>query len=307
MQNKPVKQHIVPKVYLKNFTDNKNMINVYDIKKDQFRKQPPKTTTIYKDFYTIEKLDDDLESELNGDKYYIEHFLNKEIEKDFKTIIEKFKKDDKLNKDDKIYIAKFATFQYLRTPMFKKTFEFNLENAFKKMNELIFSNDDYVKSQLKKIDSDINYEEVEDIQNMILEGNYNVNFPKEHYLGFMLKFSEKMLNILLNQKWYFLISPSKSGFVTSDHPFAMEKFNDQPSWTGYGLVNTEKTIPLTPEICLFIGDYGSRDIKLKIDRKKVRNINLRTIFSANRFVMSNNIGLLRGMINQADKHIKNNN
>ena len=56
--NKPVRQHHVPKVYLKNFRDENGSIAMYSKKNRRTLLTGLESVGVEKDFYTLEKLDD---------------------------------------------------------------------------------------------------------------------------------------------------------------------------------------------------------------------------------------------------------
>lgn len=116
----------------------------------------------------------------------------------------------------------------------------------------------------------------------------------------MLEFAGEMTTILMQQNWYFLICPKNSYFISSDHPFGMIKSKNVPEYLGVGIINSEKTFPLTSKICLFIGEYGAREAFLPIDEEMTLNINMRTaacskdrLFSCDMDFLKNTIETIR--------------
>ena len=107
-----MKQHIIPKTYLSWFTNDKGLVNFFDRDNSTYKEQNPKTVTRIPDFYTL----------YNEDwtkNYSIEKFLSENIENYLPTLLNKIKRQEELNSDDKELLASFITFQYLRTEVFR--------------------------------------------------------------------------------------------------------------------------------------------------------------------------------------------
>ncbi|MDM5199269.1 DUF4238 domain-containing protein [Fictibacillus enclensis] len=288
---KPVKQHTVPKVYLNRFTNEKGLFHVYDIDKRVYRLQPPKTTSVEKDFYTVSNID--------GEKnYFIEELMSQYVEKDFGEIIDKFLKTNKLNLSEKEYLALFIAFQHLRTPQYRDQFIDFLDRAYKQTTELALR---VYKANYGK--TDINTVATEDELDRMIElfekEQVKFNFHNDKYLKFMMEFVEKEANILLQQNWVFLKAPKSSEFITCDHPFYMSRPKYLPNWSGVGLLTegSAKVFPLTPKMCVMIMNHGNAELLYQYSREDVRQINLSLGLSAKRFIISREKKLLERIVN----------
>lgn len=277
----PIKQHYVPKVYLKYFTNEDGYLNIYDLKKDQIRKQTPKKTALVRHFYTVD---------VDGkNDYTIENIMAREVETLYDPVICKIENKEPLTVEDKLNLATFIAFQYLRTPTRRNNYNHMIERFQKDRNKIIF--------ELKKVNGQLDHlgeKEIEKTGEIIMNEDYDVNVSKHESLNFMLNHVGEMSLMLSNHNLLILEASKKSEFITSDNPYCMIKENWEDKWRGYGIVNTVKYFPLTPKYLLILKDPGDSVVYMKTDKVFVRKLNLlickwadNLIFSKNRVLLEN--------------------
>jgi hypothetical protein len=119
--NEPVRQHLVPKVYLRNFAEFKRKdwyTDVFDKKTDKLFNANIKNVCVVNDFYTFE----DLEPEKQR---FLERYFGNHIESDFRDVYQSLV-NFKINSADDAFKIKVITFvmsQFVRTS--KLTNHFN--------------------------------------------------------------------------------------------------------------------------------------------------------------------------------------
>jgi hypothetical protein len=286
--SKPKKQHYVPQVYLRHFTDKDEYLNIYDINSGEYRRQTPANVGYSKHFYTLEK---------DGEKdYSVEYLLANHVDILYSPVLKKIENKERLTRKDKEDLAIFITFQYLRTPSHRKNYNRMVDTFYKQTSKIIFSMKKH-HGLLDHIDSN----ELKTIEKIIENEEYQIEVPKEHSLEFMLKFSEEMSYMLLNHNFIILEASSKSEFITSDNPYCMVKEKWSDRWSGYGIINTTKFFPLSPKYLLVLKDPGEKIAYMKIDKSQVRELNFLIFSWAERFVFSRNKILLESIVNAIKK------
>ena len=140
------KQHIVPKVYLKWFCNNKWLLNFYDRKTWKYKEQKPENVWWIKHFYTI------VWAEWEKD-FTIEDYFSNEIENNIWDIFFKINKYEALSMDEKDKLALFVTFQFLRTEVFREWVNKDIKYMMEWQHSIICSNDEKLKAHIKKYES----------------------------------------------------------------------------------------------------------------------------------------------------------
>ena len=103
----PIRQHYIPRVYLKNFTNENNQIWIYDKLERTVKPSSPRNTTVIKHFYTI------IDTEGKKD-YSIEKFFEY-IEGKIDKVLLKIVNEEELTIEDKEQLSYFIAFLEKRT------------------------------------------------------------------------------------------------------------------------------------------------------------------------------------------------
>lgn len=291
MSKNPKKQHTVPNSYLLRFADSRGFVWVYDRVPREIRSQPTKDTTIEQDFYTF--------SNKKGEKdYTLESKVFGEIlEPQINRIIRKLESEDVLTRNDYGYLGAFATFQWLRTTASRRDSDYMTAETAKLHMRITFRDpessqraiDEYERATGSKLG--ITPEQA----TQFVKGNFGVKVPKEYHIRFMATVFSDFYKELFDLNWLILRAKKNDYFLTSDNPFFVARKRGNPLVPQH-LSLGEITLPLTPKICLYMHGRGRGFGTMEISKKEVEQINCRTIYSSDRFVISRKLSDLKGLV-----------
>lgn len=255
--DEPIRQHYVPKLYLKRFAIKNNKkyeIYAYDKSKQKLFKTKIENVALENNFYTDENL---------SDKYYLEKYFGKKIEPNMEIFIRKLIKiyssynvlnNDYLMSDElKIDFSYIIIFQLLRG---KHTFEYGFKLApviVKEKAKLI--NERFGGFQLSM--SDYFMEEVNQrglVKNVLIEQLFNNDRM------------EFLTEIIFNKKWTIYVY-SKDSLLTCDEPVIVRNSKtNKTKLFNVGLIknHTEVYYAITPRILIYL--YDERTDKKSSDR-----------------------------------------
>lgn len=255
--DEPIRQHYVPKLYLKRFAIKNNKkyeIYAYDKSKQKLFKTKIENVALENNFYTDENL---------NDKYYLEKYFGKKIEPNMEIFIRKLIKiyssynvlnNDYLMSDElKIDFSYIIIFQLLRG---KHTFEYGFKLApviVKEKAKLI--NERFGGFQLSM--SDYFMEEVNQrglVKNVLIEQLFNNDRM------------EFLTEIIFNKKWTIYVY-SKDSLLTCDEPVIVRNSKtNKTKLFNVGLIknHTEVYYAITPRILIYL--YDERTDKKSSDR-----------------------------------------
>jgi hypothetical protein len=268
------KQHVVPKVYLKWFCNNKWLLNFYDRETWKYKEQRPENVWWIKHFYTI------VWNEWEKD-FSIEDFFSNEIENDIWNIFQKINKYEDLTIDEKDKLALFVTFQFLRTEVFRNWINKDIEYMMEWNHKIICSTDKYLKWHINKYEEKtwkkfpLTEEEYKNIYK-----NFEIKATNVESINMMMYLSVLLYDIVRKKNWYFFVAPKNSSFITSDNPFAsINMWKDFWPFGSWWFLNKDlwHYIPLTEHICLhfdwIIKDSEWEIVYSKTDRNKMKSYN----------------------------------
>lgn len=255
--DEPIRQHYVPKLYLKRFAIKNNKkyeIYAYDKSKQKLFKTKIENVALENNFYTDENL---------SDKYYLEKYFGKKIEPNMEIFIRKLIKiyssynvlnNDYLMSDElKIDFSYIIIFQLLRG---KHTFEYGFKLApviVKEKAKLI--NERFGGFHLSM--SDYFMEEVNQrglVKNVLIEQLFNNDRM------------EFLTEIIFNKKWTIYVY-SKDSLLTCDEPVIVRNSKtNKTKLFNVGLIknHTEVYYAITPRILIYL--YDERTDKKSSDR-----------------------------------------
>ncbi|MYL71576.1 DUF4238 domain-containing protein [Halobacillus litoralis] len=288
--NLPIKQHIVPQTYLRQFktTSPKKQEKIWVCQKESkhIREQRIAKTPVINDFYTF------IDEENAGEKHYdAELLFGKDIEPLFRKSVEPLENNNMLSDYQKREFSIFVSSQKLRTVSMKEKISTEIEQAFKYgvSGEWFDSNAlSIFKQEFLEGDKYITYEEFIEKS----EGNFEEVSTEVNKNCFILFIPWKLIdfaNEIASQNWSYLVAPKNNYFLTSDNPVILEREINDPYFPIQGGV-----FPLTPKLALNI---NSNEEKFKkIGGKHMRKINEQIIFHSDRFVYSHDEEFLKRII-----------
>lgn len=253
-KNKNVRQHFIPKCYLKNFTKNEKFVFVYS-KTNQKSYAQSISKIAYKDyFYTIPEKYLNKEVLLNYDSNFIEkHILADNIESLYSELLKKIvqaesewsvsklKKEILSNKERDLFAALIAI-QYLRMPNVRDMYWDANQKAQKTRNEII--------QAFKNFPGDIDDSEFV---------SFSSNDDYAPVLHSQLFLNEKLIteiqNHLIKKNWRYRVASNGSVF-TSDNPILLKPhlINQVAFYSGFAMKGVEVIFPISKNIILTIWD-----------------------------------------------------
>lgn len=293
--DEPIRQHYVPKLYLKRFAIKNNKkyeIYAYDKSKQKLFKTKIENVALENNFYTDENL---------SDKYYLEKYFGKKIEPNMEIFIRKLIKiyssynvlnnyylmSDELKKEFSYIII----FQLLRG---KHTFEYGFKLfpvIVKEKAKLI--NERFGGVHLSMLDYFM--DEVSQkglVKNVLIEQLFNNDRM------------EFLTEIIFNKKWTIYVY-SKDSLLTCDEPVIVRNAKtDKTKLFNVGLIkdHTEVYYAITPRILIYLYDErtdiksSDRSIRYVDDMSFANYYNRIVLESCNAQVYSNDEELINSTL-----------
>jgi hypothetical protein len=312
------KNHYVPKMYLKTWSNQQKKIWTYRIlvshkKVPIWQQIAISKIPIYHNFYT--KNINSIESD------EIEKWFASEFESPAEKAISKAVNDQHLSELDWSKLIDFVAAQDVRTPVrcieLMKTLDDSLDNIKKTSNDtqknLIEQSDNSLKHQ-ELIPIRINKIDTENQDDHVLI-HYEALIGRSAWLFAIQRLLLHTKSALHQQKWTILKSPKNFNFLTSDNPVTRLNYygkNQKCEYDfngGWGSKGTEIFIPLSPQHLMYTqigyipplhGTIISIDTAIYFQKFIIEN--------ANRFVFSNKVNnkiqLIRPRIVNSDLYKK---
>ena len=250
-----VRQHFVPKFYLRNFGSD---LYCFDKKNDVKFKTNPNDVALKPDFYGGEY--DGLPS--------IETAFSQLENIHAMTIKELIKKQNyyKLSHDQKLAVCEFLAFQYVRTEQSRKSITHLMQSAYNLMASKILP------------------------ENLKIKLNENGSIGM--HLKTMGDY-RRLAVLFFNMKFTVCLNTTTIPFWTSDNPVSKQNEYDTNPYGNMGITNRgiEIHLPLTPTLCLYALDptifYPMPDFKEMSVKQNVIRENFLQLRYSTRFVYSN--------------------
>ena len=260
-KTEPIRQHLVPKLYLKNFAIDGKSVYVKQRESGTIFKANIEKIAVEKNFYTVNSL---------KDKYEWEKRYATIIEPQFQKIIKKviFNGTTPLMKDrvniisveEKKMLSLLIVFQMMRS---KKVREYE-EKLYQKLGPKIITD------TRRKLEIFNRQDILEKLDNYNFDDNLLKSILFE--LHFDIDSIEKYATILFDKKWLFYCIDlrSKTNFVSSDTPIIVidsKKNNHGLFHCGISSHNAVIGFPISPNVLL--GMYSNELVKKEYDLKKI--------------------------------------
>ena len=219
--NKTIKQHYVPRFYLKNFsnrTKNGFFIHCYDIDKNNAYTANIKNIAEEKYFYKI------------GEENFEEYF--QKTEELASPLINNLSKNEKIkplnNVKNREKLSLFIAIQFLRT---------------KEMREDLLENFSKISTHLQK------YNLSDDME--LLLKQIDEKHIKHNQMDFIIHYSREIMSEILFKKWVVLKNKTDIDFLTSDNPVVL--YNPH-GLLGFASEYIHIFYPINPKLCLCLLD-----------------------------------------------------
>ncbi len=184
-------------------------------------------------------------------------------------------------------LAFFAAHQFMRLPSKRRQISDSFERLIVDSTRIAFATTERARQNLDQIAGEsASADEVspESIVEFVNSDQMRVIATEVPFLLNMIQQGEELCELLLILGWEILVSPSGKGFITCDDPLVIvppEGVRD----VGLGIPGSVKYLPLTPDLCLRMGDPDTVLAYRKIDGDAVRIINQNIAANSERFIM----------------------
>lgn len=279
------RHHILPKTYLKYFSQNDSgkgiiVLNFNSSKKVPEIKNQGDSIFCGKYFYKDTRLKNEL---------VIEKFLGREIESEYPKIIQNILTEHEINDwAFKTRLLNWIVYSQIRSPAIRKDFEVKI-GILNKLDQMRLQNSSFIDEKI-----------IIDIK------TFSKEFHLDHFINqeIFKKTSEAIISGLMVKKWEIIIAPIGSNFWTSDNPGFTIHLDDCESakqfkphkYLGNFTSNSVHYFPLTKKYCLEFSPYLQSDplnlnfqndiIKFKkVDKNCCDRINIWTTITACNFVI----------------------
>lgn len=282
------RHHFVSRFYLKGFVDPRNVpyIWIYEKGCNEVRKASSKDIAVIEDFYSFRKID----GTKNIDSF--ENFFQI-LEENAAPSIKKILKEEKITNEERSHLSTFIALQFLRVPSFRNDIKEMIESEIVSHQKGLASEKnrftDYLDSFGPAKEEILAGTDEEELRSYIIDGKYKVRVDKDRSLLYIYELLFSIGSTIHQFYWNFLISPNSYKFVTCDNPFFYfdpKKSLSQQKGVGLMSPNTELSFPLSKDIAILATSKYSTDEYKNVSDKMVKEINRRTVISAQRFVFS---------------------
>ncbi len=293
--NFPRKNHYVPQFYLRGFSQDQENTFRFNKNSNTMEYLPISVVGMQKNLYTFKKKD--------GTKGTLEKLFS-EMEGLAAIAIRKLQNREILTDQQKTDLSYFISCQMVRTPAFQKQMLDAITDLTKKrmVMQMQMTKPEHVQKFFEDKGKIISHEEATEIVKVGSSDDMNkigFNYPKEYWLKRMLKLAMDIYPVFQICDWEIRHSPTKFGFITSDHPFLLIP-GEKPDFFGVGLLTpkVKKILPLTSSMCLIAHEPSENPIMVHKDADKnfFRKINEWTIKNAESYVFSPDAGKVEKMI-----------
>lgn len=294
--------HTVPEVYLKQFLNKDWKFWVFDNQKiwrqEELCYRGISNLTVKRKFYVWK-------TKHAEEDYTIEtDILANNIESAVKEPLLKISQRKILDEDDMSVLSYFVIFQYIRTTKFKSNFIDSRKAEQERDIIRNYSNPWYLEKVITKMKSkgkDVSWYNSQEMAAKVKSWDIkpSVTVSKEYYLNFMLHTVTRSVEDFFNMEWKLLVAPHGKYFITTDNPFIITPVWEKNIWIWIKTPWAKKYIPLSPDVCLELGDvWASWKIPsyITISEKELNKINYYLAVNYDRHIISNNKNTLESII-----------
>ena len=291
--SEPIKQHYIPRSYLKNFAECKKKDNCYvDVyfKKDKIIRQHINTKTIcfQKNLYTLQGKNDTNKYEL---ELYYANNVDAEFQKVYKLLIDKKKKF--LSKEEKMKVLYVCLSLYFRTPINLNHSNAFTDNLFEHLK--LYADDKGVIKTPMFGGKEIHIDELDEIKQKSKEDT-KTTFHIEHlqkWFDYVQHKYECTINVIE-------IQDKDAYLITSDNPIIIRERSSN-KFEGLFNPNNVITMPLDPKHFLEIHPNTVANDEYEIQRL---THDMDYVFTTNAMTEQNAENIIIGKKNTLDYHFK---
>ena len=297
--SKPIKQHYIPKSYLKNFAQCKGKgkkekcsVDIYLKREEIIRQNIPISSICYqKHLYTLQNKDEAKKYDL---ELYYANNVDSEFQKIYRLLIDK--KKGILSKEEKLKVLYVCLSFYFRTPIhLNQSNSFN-DQIFKRLK--LYADDSGMIKTTMFGGKEIHIDELDKIQKKT-EEERKTRFHIEHlekWIEFVQHKYECTINVIE-------IQDKEAYLITSDNPVIIREINSN-RFEGLFNPNNVITLPLDPKHFLEIHPNTVANDDYQI-RRFTHNKDF--VFTTNAMTEQNATDILIGFKDTLDYHFETQN
>lgn len=269
---------------------------IYDRTRDQYRERGVKNVAVERHFYSADTPEGGRDAEPERQLSVLEGKAAR--------IIRSLRPGCGLTLLQRAWLAHFVAIMRFRTPTFRAGAESFANQKMPEVKQGLFptvdSLRDFLRSKGVAVD-ELPDEEFEQTYRDLQSETYDPPLTKNFLLMRMFALGEKAGGIMSRFSWTFAWANERTSFVTSDDPFLVldAKGEVVPAFTGHvGLASpgTTKVLPVTQRVCLLIGDGALQTRHVRLDRKTVRDFNLKQVENSDRWLIARDQTLLKRLV-----------
>ena len=300
-ENNPKKlshrHHYLPQMYLRGFSDEADLVWVFDRQENSYRHQHVNVTAVKKDFYTIVGSDGQKTDE-------VETLMANIVEGPMKHIIERLdKRNLTWEGEDRAILALFVALLRTRNLAFDKDQNEITDQFLRWWAKARHSSPEVVEKSLReyqeKTGKDTTHVSAQEMFEMIRDDQYEIKNPRQNNIKMMMSLSLDLAKILFRLNWEILAAPKEMSFVTCDNPFTVvpPPFFDGTR-SGYGILTpgASTVVPLSRKTAICFYNEGERIRGAVVRRDFLRKVNIVVAANSERFVIARDEPLLRSIV-----------
>lgn len=190
------------------------------------------------------------------------------------------------------FLMTFLGLMATRIPRFRDQINNTLSEIIKLTGKVYFNNErlDEIAVNLKKSGVDLGEDNIKELKDFVLSGDYSVSIDQGFNLGICLQMAQVLSKLLHERTWYLFYRTDNMSnhFVTSDAPLIITWSDDKlgPYPPGFGLIETRVIFPLNRNIVL-VGEFNVEQTEpLRVRNKTIQMFNTYQVLFSQRFIYS---------------------
>lgn len=287
----PVRQHYVPKFYLKSFAATDGCVAVVERSGRSYRASPL-NTAVQKHFYTFR--DDDGQM-----RYELEAALS-DIESQGSEAISHLIGRTTFDQDDRRHLAAFISMLHVRTPAMVESVQHGTGELTKKLLGRMFHSHDFITASLKMMPqfSHLTPAELDQTASRMSEfvrtGEYTLEVDHQFSLASSVSMANEVAAILMQRTWTLIQAPDRHAFITTDAPVVLTAATPSSQMRGVGFASADAVVlcPLRPNFMLVMEGAEEKVLRAVADARFVRRLNILVAQRSKRFVLGRDDALV---------------
>jgi hypothetical protein len=227
--------HYVPQYYLKGFSTSNDSSKIWAFERHTKKRFCTSVANIAHEnyFYAFRN-----ENGVN-DTDSVEQFLANRIEGPANLVINKLRRHETINREEKQQLALYVTLMYSRVPRYRERVKDNLPQVMSEQLSLLKAQLQSAKKQqlISEPFAESIFQAVEN------EFEFAKREPPTPFL--LPKFYQVIFEVLINMQWTFLVRQESPYFLTSDNPFVFTERR------GLGDEKAEIIFPVSKDVMLW--------------------------------------------------------